>query len=134
MGDLSAHFDSSEFKCHHCGVLKRPPAALIDALERLRTIGYKDGLVVVSGYRCPEHNDAIGGARYSQHRYSTAADVQPRVRVKDVQRLGVFSGIGWSWYGRGIRRRRLVRHVDVRHAGPMNLTNSTPSRPSVFHE
>ena len=134
MGDLSPHFDSSEFRCRHCGVVKRPAPALVDALERLRAIAYPDGLRIVSGYRCPEHNARIGGASRSQHLYATAADIEPRVPLDRVKAMKGFSGIGWSWYGRGIRRRRLVRHVDVRHAGPFNPFAATKERPTTFRE
>ena len=35
-------------------------------------------MVVTSGYRCPIHNAAIGGAAESQHIYGTAADIAVR--------------------------------------------------------
>ena len=30
---------------------------------------------ILSGYRCPKHNKAVGGAKSSQHMLGTAADI-----------------------------------------------------------
>lgn len=50
------------------------------------------GLIVVSGYRTPEHNDDIGGAAKSQHPQGRAVDIRPKFRhrattVGDINRL-----------------------------------------------
>ncbi len=70
---LSANFSLHEFECRHCG------AVMIDSelVRRLQTARDKIGrpLVVTSGYRCPAHNKAVGGAANSQHLYGKAADV-----------------------------------------------------------
>ena len=73
MGDLSEHFDRKEFECHHCGNAVIVPK-LIPALEKLRILAGRP-IRVTSGYRCPEHNKAIGGAASSQHCLGTAADI-----------------------------------------------------------
>jgi len=70
---VSSHFQRSEFSCPHCGVALVRPRLLI-ALERLRAI-IKTPITVVSGYRCPPHNQAVGGASDSQHMYASAVDV-----------------------------------------------------------
>jgi uncharacterized protein YcbK (DUF882 family) len=128
MGALSPHFTAAEFACPHCRVSKALPA-LVLGLERLRTLGYSSGLVVRSGYRCPVHNKAVGGAANSQHRYGSAADVDLRVSLASVVALGVFSGVGWQTAAGG---RRLVRHVDVRHASGHNTTGGTPAHPTTW--
>jgi uncharacterized protein YcbK (DUF882 family) len=46
----------------------------VDVLERVRAIT-GDPLAIVSGYRCPAHNKAVGGAIASQHLLGTAADI-----------------------------------------------------------
>ena len=74
MGDLSAHFSRSEFKCRHCGHLHGPSPALVVVLERIRA--YRGTPIrVVSGYRCPTHNANVGGAKNSRHLYGDAADI-----------------------------------------------------------
>lgn len=74
-GNLSEHFDSSEFTCHHCGSIGNGMnPALIRELEKLRAI-VKKPLHVNSGYRCPEHNAAVGGVPLSQHKLNNAADI-----------------------------------------------------------
>lgn len=74
-GNLSEHFDTSEFTCHHCGSIGNGMnPALIRELERLRAI-VKKPLHVNSGYRCPVHNAAVGGVPLSQHKLNNAADI-----------------------------------------------------------
>jgi len=73
LGDLSAHFSKSEFACHCCGQLKIE-TSLIDALEQLRALAGKP-IVVHDGYRCPEHNQQVGGVSDSEHTRGMAADV-----------------------------------------------------------
>ena len=62
-----SHFHKREFKCR-CGrcAFTDVSAKLIDNLEALRlTLGVP--LTVTSGIRCPEHNQRVGGARFSKH-------------------------------------------------------------------
>jgi len=75
MGDLSQHFDRSEFACKcDCGQVT-VDHELIVVLEWLRV---KTGarITVTSGNRCKAHNKAIGGANASKHLYSIAADIK----------------------------------------------------------
>ena len=107
MGDLSPHFDTTEFACKHCGKTKRPDPTLIAALEKARSLHYPRGLRIVSGYRCAVHNAAVGGKRNSQHLAAKAADIPPVMTVEQAKALG-FRGIGYQ-AGTG-----LVVHVDMR--------------------
>ena len=69
---LSEHFSSDEFACRHCGQF-HVDQRLISALEQLRA---KVGPIhITSGYRCPDHNKAIGGAPKSEHVLGRAADI-----------------------------------------------------------
>lgn len=70
---LSAHFDSSEFKCHD-GSYKKPDAKLIKVLELMREIAGKP-IKVNSGYRSPAYNKKVGGSPNSQHVLAKAADI-----------------------------------------------------------
>lgn len=107
MGDLSVHFSRSEFDCHD-GQKANPSPALIAGLERLRAIIGNRPIVIVSGYRDPAYNRAVGGAVNSQHLYNRAADLQSALRVTVAQAEAAgFTGIGHDSSGN-------VVHVDVR--------------------
>lgn len=71
-GMVSEHFSVNELACHHCGV-QGVKKAMIDFLEDLRNeIG--EPLYITSGYRCPTHNERVGGVLNSQHTKGLAAD------------------------------------------------------------
>lgn len=106
-------FTLEEFKCHHCGSL--PPAGmspvLLQKLDDLREMLGRP-IIVSSGYRCPVHNENVGGVPNSQHVLGKAADIwspniSPAYLAKLAERIG-FDGIGIysSWI-----------HVDVRDNG-----------------
>ena len=64
-------------------------AVLFDALDTIRE-AFGGPLVVVSGYRSPEHNASINGASQSQHVEGRAVDLRPYKRnlsVGDIHRL-----------------------------------------------
>jgi zinc D-Ala-D-Ala carboxypeptidase len=127
--DLSEHYWWAEFACR-CSRTACPrirvDRRLVAGLERLRALAYPRGLAVASGYRCPAHNRAVGGAASSQHVHGTAADIPPVAPAASVAGLGVFSGIGSQGTATG-----LVRHVDVRHVNAAtNSTHSSPGHPA----
>jgi hypothetical protein len=105
---LSENFMSWEFRCHCCGVVK-VYEGVVSALEELRAI--VDGpLYVNSGYRCPAHNRAVGGAKNSYHMRGMAADiwsetVSPKVIAGYAMLIPAIQGIGLY---------RNFVHVDVR--------------------
>lgn len=109
------YFSESEFRCKHCGQL--PPGgmdrALLLKLDALRErVGA--AIIVTSGYRCPDHNAAVGGVSNSQHVRGTAADIfAPGVGVDELADAAVavgFDGVG-RYYGAGFV------HVDTRDGG-----------------
>lgn len=84
----SKHFKLSEFKCK-CGKCQvpanMPPQELVDILDDIRE---HFGVVVInSGYRCPEHNAKIGGAKSSRHTFGDAVDIV----VKGVKTLDIYN-------------------------------------------
>lgn len=70
---LSEHFEEKEFQCHCCGRVHVAPA-LVDLLEKVRIL-YHRPIVISSGFRCPEHNKAVGGLPNSAHLTGEAADI-----------------------------------------------------------
>ena len=73
---LSPHFNAREFRCS-CGKSHETLLAseLVDKLETLYTALNCSKIIVTSGYRCPEHDKAVGGTSSGQHTKGTAADV-----------------------------------------------------------
>ena len=73
---LSPHFNAREFRCQ-CGSNHETLIAseLVDKLEALYTALNCSKIIVTSGYRCPEHDKAVGGTSSGQHTKGTAADV-----------------------------------------------------------
>ena len=74
MGDLSKHFNRSEFACHcGCGFDRIDPELVI-RLEAARSY-FGLPITIHSGCRCPKHNAAVKGVKNSQHVQGIAADV-----------------------------------------------------------
>lgn len=111
MGDLSAHFSLDEFRDHESGAVIDPPCALIAALENLRGQGGNEPLAIISGYRTPEHNAAVGGAPDSRHTHGDAADVEGGRFTVDQALAAGFTGIGHEG--------GYIVHVDVRPGPPV---------------
>lgn len=111
LGTASEHFSYREFTCRCGGRYTSCRRVLVDralliALERLRTRHYPNGMTILSGYRCPGHNQAIGGAPGSRHLTGQAADFHPIATVPQARAAG-FTGVG---YRTGDRR---VQHGDT---------------------
>ena len=84
MGDLSKHFDRSEFQCkgENCAVSGSGNCgqdtidyALIDVLEQVRE-HFGNPVVITSGNRCAWYNQQIGGVSNSLHVLGRAADIK----------------------------------------------------------
>lgn len=115
---MSAHFHESEFVCPCCGTGHVKPR-LIELLEELRTELGDNPIHINSGYRCPNHNEEVGGVANSQHVFGNAADITiPLVgfnRAKKAAERLDFDGIGFyppigkdpAWF----------LHVDIRSGG-----------------
>lgn len=100
MGNLSPHFDSSEFVCSCCGKSIKMSDLLIERLEKLHSLMGAKAVYINSGYRC---NNNPWGSPTDAHRKGMAADI--RVQRKDgscytaediaeaAERVG-FKGIG----------------------------------------
>lgn len=104
------HFKPKEFACKHCGEI-RVDIQLLEKLEQLRTAIGNRPIIINSGYRCPTHNKAVGGAKNSQHMYGKAADI----RAKDMspRTLEKFADTVFYNGGVGMGGQNIV-HVDTR--------------------
>lgn len=80
---ISPHISESEYKCRCCGAL--PPALrggdiptcyewFFEDFEDIR-LEYGKPIPISSGYRCPAHNQAIGGELISAHLWGLALDL-----------------------------------------------------------
>lgn len=109
---LSPNFEEMEFACNcGCNTLRLNPA-LVVMLEKLRSKLGNRPVTINSGYRCPDHNRAVGGAKHSQHLLGGAADIvvggaSPE-RVASAAIELDFSGVG---------RYSNFTHVDIRTGG-----------------
>lgn len=73
---LAPHFNASEFRCK-CG---KPhdfevSEELVANLEKLRAALDCKNIHISSGFRCPEHDKAVGGKGNGKHTQGLAADV-----------------------------------------------------------
>lgn len=105
MGDLSEHFSRKEFADKRTGEVKVDPH-LVWHLEVLRSLCGNKPLTIVSGYRSPATNAAVGGAKASQHMLGTAADIPYGYATAIQARMAGFTGIG--------TKGSYATHVDVR--------------------
>lgn len=101
---ITPHFKYGEFKCKCCGTnfTKRE---FIEKLETARvhsnTIDSKVSYNIISGYRCPEHNEYVGGVKDSAHTTGIACDIQfKNNHDKFVILYGVFKA-GFKRIGEG---------------------------------
>ena len=73
---LSAHFNVREFRCK-CGKTHDTEINpnLVTNLEKLYRALSCSKIIVTSGYRCPDHDKAVGGNGTGQHTKGNAADI-----------------------------------------------------------
>jgi uncharacterized protein YcbK (DUF882 family) len=101
-------------KCREHGTLH---AATLVKLERLRAMLGGHPLTIISGYRCPKHNAAVGGAADSQHTRGRAADIASSyVDLAGEEALRAMIAAGFTGIGRGVNRMGArTFHVDDGH-------------------
>jgi len=119
---ISYHFALDEFTCHDGTpypdqwVADRLTPLCRDVLEVIRAGCDGRPISVVSGYRSPEHNAAVGGAAHSQHMEGRAADIRVEgMAPSDVHKIVLFllgAGKLTALGGLGVYPNWI--HVDVR--------------------
>ena len=90
-------------------------ARLMALFEAIRVSCEDRPLVILSAYRTPEHNAAIGGARHSQHVQGRALDIRPPAGWTAARFYRHLRGLASSWPDlKGIGHYPTFVHVDVR--------------------
>jgi len=110
IGYLSKNFKKSEFACKGSGKLpsKGMDKNLIELLEQIRE-HFNAPITINSGYRSPEHNAKVGGAKGSYHVKGMAADIV----VKGVPPSRVYNYLN-TFHNGGLGRYKTFTHIDVR--------------------
>jgi len=70
---ISKNFNLSEFSCKCCGSVKID-SEVVKRLQLMRDKIQKP-IIITSGYRCPKHNQEVGGAENSYHTQGLAVDI-----------------------------------------------------------
>lgn len=112
---ITDHFDTTELDCG-CGKCTENyiDKDLIEKLEEVR-ISFGEPVKITSGYRCPAHNAAIGGAPGSSHMSGLAVDVKPLNSTKE--KLDKLYALCYDKFDNiGDGRPKGFVHVDVRPA------------------
>jgi hypothetical protein len=106
-------FFLTEFKCK-CGcdrgrVDKRLAQLLVKTRQILRQWNPEAKVTINSGFRCPEHNAAIGGSAHSAHPLGEAGDLKA---VEHAYRLALLTAVILAGFKR-IEVCKTWIHVDV---------------------
>ena len=88
---ITKHFKVKEFACKDGSPIVFVDEYLANLLNILRET-IKKPVTVTSGYRTPEHNKKVGGAKYSFHMRGMAADIivkgmTPKDVAKELDKL-----------------------------------------------
>lgn len=88
---LAEHFSLAEFQCPCCHTVKLHPLLLRRAV--LLRAAWGQAVIISSGYRCSDHNRAVGGAPESRHRQGRAIDISVAQAAQEQFRsLALFNG------------------------------------------
>jgi len=115
---VTRNFRYSEFSCPHCG-RNRINVALIEKLQEARDWSNELGAPIYysinSGFRCPTHNEDVGGTEDSAHLDGLAADIAIR---SDHYRMCILYGVIKAGFTR-IGSYSTFIHVDIRDTDPI---------------
>lgn len=82
--NVGTNFKVKEFACKDGSDTIFIDTLLVSILQKVRN-NFNCPVTITSGFRTESYNNKIGGARYSQHKYGTAADIKVKgVKPKEV--------------------------------------------------
>jgi len=110
MGDISEHFNRSEFACK-CGCgFDTVDAITLDILEKIRQ-HFNAPITPTSGCRCESYNKEVEGYKNSHHLRGRAADIQVEGHSPiAVAEYAQYLMPDWG----GIGRYNTFTHIDTR--------------------
>ncbi|HJZ72005.1 MAG TPA: D-Ala-D-Ala carboxypeptidase family metallohydrolase [Vicinamibacterales bacterium] len=143
---VSPHFTLKQFVCKedttknypkYVVLKERLPMKLELVLEHVNAIGFSaDTLHVMSAYRTPYYNHAIGDVKYSMHQWGSAADIyvdpQNRNRMEDLNRDGRVDSNDAKFLYDQIER-LLAQPEYRRFEGGMGFYPATAAHPPFVH-
>lgn len=133
MNGPSPHLSWDELACHDAAETPYPvewredrAVQLADAFEAIREQCGHRPITVLSAYRTPEHNTAVGGRPQSQHLEGRALDLRPPTGMTMGTFIGIVSLVAERGLITGIGHYPTFVHIDVR---PGNLQLWEGARP-----
>ena len=107
---LTKNFSTKELQCPCCGRVAMN-SQLLDKLQSVRDLlGFP--LTINSGFRCAEHNKAVGGSPNSQHLLGKAVDISMRGLTGEKKHRLLKAAFIHGFNGLGVYSTFL--HLDVR--------------------
>ena len=111
-----AYFKKGEFACRCCGVEIIDPAFLLQLTKARKIAGVP--FDIISGYRCPAHNAAVGSRPTSSHIKGLAADIRVMRSRSRFLILNALIKAGFTRIGIG----KTFIHVDADATKDQNVT------------
>jgi hypothetical protein len=143
---VSPHFTLEQFLCKedvkgqypkYVVLQERLPLKLELILERVNQLGFKtDTLHVMSAFRTPYYNRAIGDVKYSMHQWGSASDIfidpHDKARMEDLNRDGRVDINDSKWLYDQIEK-MLADQRYAKFQGGMGFYPATTAHPPFVH-
>ncbi len=106
------HFTDKELRCRCCG-FQLMDSEFLELLEELRRI-YNRSIILLSAYRCPEHNNEVSTTGFNGvHTLGKAVDIKVygknAYELVEIAMMLQFKGFGFNQSG--IKSKRFI-HLD----------------------
>ena len=120
--NLASNFKVREFICHCCGAEGIKDVLVYHLQNAHDRLPKNRVMVVTSGYRCPMHNESIGGVENSAHMKGLAADIKFDDSSHKFMLIKAFLSVGFKRIG----IYESFIHVDVDKTKPQNPLHHPP--------